>query len=131
MSTDIWSFDISGDRHMEKAIAVAMSPLFGDKRVELWGYSLMTLTDPCQLIFHEKPYVSINPGLIIPFPAPLTGFVDIQSMITSWLQTIDWSEEGHYQDVIYKKGWRITNKSLPTEGNALFSVEPHWTEYHK
>lgn len=124
MSTEIFSFDIRGDKHIEKAIAVAMSDLFReDKVVELTGYSLFE-DETRELRFYTGKGIS---GFT-PFPCTITNPTE---MILGWLAEGPWPHDGQYSDVTYKQGYRIFNVGLPYEHSLVFAVQPHWTEYHK
>lgn len=118
MSTDVYSFDMKGDTHLDAMLTVAYGPQFG-KPMEFAGYKEVDGT----LRFYKayaKDYIA--------FPAPLT---DLKEVILSWLRNQEWSESGQYEDVMYRRGFRIFNTENSYELGYVFSVAPYWTEYHK
>lgn len=125
MTGEIFSFDIKGDKHIDKAISVAMSDKFRNgENIALTGYSIFEDEKP-ELRFYTG--VSFKEG-VTPFPCAINDPTDI---IVQWLKDQEWSESGHYSDVMYHRGYRIFNVGLPYTTGIVFAVQPHWTEYHK
>lgn len=119
MSAEIFSFDIRGDKHLDKAIAIALLPEFGDKPVQLVAYREQNGA----LLFYNRECDDA-----IPFPAPIAN---PEEMILSWLKNRDWDTKGQYMDVIYQRGYRIYNNGDEYMYGFQFAVRPYWTEYHK
>jgi hypothetical protein len=125
--TEIFSFDIAGDRFLDEALALAYCNWCSKEGHKFYGWR----EHEGVLYLYNRP---IQYDFVHQFPAPLT---DVKSIIIEWLKNQEWSESGHDFDVHYKRGWRIYNRisyvEMPTydRNDIGFAVKPYWTEYHK
>lgn len=123
MSSNIFSFDIKSDKHFDKALNLAMcNPFTENKALELYGYEER---DVDTLLFYSR--LTTPEDNIILFPSPI---LDPTEIIVQWLKNREWSESGHYSDVVYHRGFRFSNIEFFHYAFA-FAVNPCWVEYHK